>query len=152
MVERTLRKGAHSQYCHKAKIGLGPTDSLIYKLYWQGSSMGVSWTCWERVRTSWWGKRSSQKRFRRVQKLLQQRKLRVMHNWRKPERIERIERRLNTNKISIVISVSSKKRPDQLPQVWVHVWYKICRRYFHLHFGANSDCCIFRQNSVRHLS
>jgi hypothetical protein len=40
-----------------------------------------------------------------------------MHNWRKPERIERIERRLNTNKISIVISVSSKKRPDQLPQV-----------------------------------
>ena len=53
MVEMTFVKGAHSQYCHKAKIGLGPTDSLTYKLYWQGSSMGVSWTCWGRGRTSW---------------------------------------------------------------------------------------------------
>jgi hypothetical protein len=25
-------------------------------------------------------------------------------------------------------------------------WYKICRRYLHLHFGPNSNCCIFGQS------
>ena len=41
MVERTFGKRAHSQYCHKAKSGLGSTDSLTYEALLAREQYGI---------------------------------------------------------------------------------------------------------------